>query len=28
MIWQAQRSGTPYDAATYLACVDRKLGTA
>jgi hypothetical protein len=26
MIWQSQRSGTPYDAAAYLACVDRKLG--
>lgn len=28
MIWQAQRSGTPYDAAAYLDCVDRKLGSA
>lgn len=28
MIWQAQRSGTPYDAAAYLACIDRKLGSA
>ena len=28
MIWQAQRSGTAYDAAAYLACVDRKLGAA
>ena len=27
MIWQSQRSGTPYDAAAYLACIDRKLGT-
>lgn len=27
MIWQAQRSGLAYDAASYLACVDRKLGT-
>lgn len=27
MVWQAQRSATPYDAAAYLACIDRKLGT-
>jgi len=27
MIWQSQRSGTPYDAAAYLACLDRKMGT-
>jgi hypothetical protein len=26
MIWQAQRGGTAYDGAAYLACVDRKLG--
>ena len=26
MIWQAQRGGTAYDPAAYLACIDRKLG--
>jgi hypothetical protein len=26
MIWQAQRSGTQYDAASYLACIDKKMG--
>jgi hypothetical protein len=26
MIWQVQRSGAQYDAAAYLACIDRKLG--
>lgn len=28
MVWQAQRSGTAYDGAAYLACIDRKLGGA
>ena len=28
MIWQAQRSGTAYDAAGYFACIDGKLGRA
>ena len=27
MIWQSQRSGMQYDAASYLACVDKKMGT-
>ena len=26
MIWQAQRSGVAYDAATYLQCLDAKRG--
>jgi hypothetical protein len=26
MIWQSQRSGMPYDAVAYLACIDRKMG--
>jgi hypothetical protein len=26
MIWQSQRSGTQYDAASYLACIDNKMG--
>jgi hypothetical protein len=26
MIWQSQRSGMPYDAASYLRCLDRKMG--
>ncbi|HEX9179599.1 MAG TPA: DUF1841 family protein, partial [Burkholderiales bacterium] len=26
MLWQAQRSGTPADAAVYLACLDRHAG--
>jgi hypothetical protein len=26
MIWQAQRSGKPYDGVSYLRCVDRKMG--
>lgn len=28
MIWQAQRHGTPYDAALYLDCLERKGGEA
>jgi hypothetical protein len=26
MIWQSQRSGMQYDAASYLRCLDRKMG--
>ena len=26
MIWQSQRSRTQYDGASYLACLDRKMG--
>jgi Domain of unknown function (DUF1841). len=26
MIWQSQRTATPYDAVAYLACLDAKLG--
>jgi len=28
MVWQSQRSGTPYDPAAYLDCLDRKAGGA
>ena len=28
MVWQSQRSGAPYDPATYLICLDRKIGSA
>lgn len=27
MIWQAQRSGSPYDPAAYLGCLDDKAGS-
>jgi hypothetical protein len=28
MVWQSQRSGTPYEPAAYLDCLDRKAGGA